>query len=32
MSEWSKIKDRYPGNIRHLTAEEVAEHHSDEEL
>ena len=32
MSQWSKIKDRYPGNIRHMTPEEVAEHHSDEEL
>ena len=32
MSQWSKIKDRYPGNIRRLTAEEMAEHHSDEEL
>ena len=32
MNEWSKIKDRYPGNIRHMTAEEVAKHHSDEEL
>ena len=32
MSQWSKIKDRYPGNIRHLTEEEMAEHHSDEEL
>jgi peptide deformylase len=32
MSQWSKIKDRYPGNIRVLTEEEVAEHHSDEEL
>ena len=32
MSQWSKIKDRYPGFIRHLTDEEMAEHHSDEEL
>ena len=32
LSQWSKVKDRYPGNIRHMTAEEVAEHHSDEEL
>ena len=32
MREWSKIKDRYPGNVRQLTAEEVAKHHSDEEL
>lgn len=32
MSEWAEIKDRYPGFIRKLTAEELAEHHSDEEL
>ena len=32
MNQWSKIKDRYPGNIRQLTEEEVAKHHSDEEL
>ena len=32
LSQWSKIKDRYPSNIRQLTAEEMAEHHSDEEL
>lgn len=32
MSQWSKIKDRYPGFIRHLTDEEMAKHHSDEEL
>ena len=32
MSKWSKVKDRYPGYIRRLTDEEVAEHHSDEEL
>jgi peptide deformylase len=32
MSKWSKIKDRYPGYVRRLTDDEVAEHHSDEEL
>jgi peptide deformylase len=32
LKEWSKIKDRYPGNTRQLTEAEVAEHHSDEEL
>ena len=32
MSQWSKVKDRYPGFIRRLTDEEMAEHHSDEEL
>jgi peptide deformylase len=32
MSQWSKIKDRYPGFVRRLTDEEMAEHHSDEEL
>jgi len=32
LAKWSKIKERYPGNIRRLTEEEVAEHHSDEEL
>ena len=32
MNEWSDIKDRYPGYVRKLTAEELAEHHSDEEL
>ena len=31
-SQWAKVKDRYPGNIRRLTDAEVAEHHSDEEL
>ena len=31
-SQWARVKDRYPGNIRKLTDEEVAEHHSDEEL
>ena len=32
MNKWSKVKDRYPGYVRRLTDEEVAEHHSDEEL
>lgn len=32
VSKWSKAKDRYPGFIRRLTEEEMAEHHSDEEL
>lgn len=31
-AQWAKVKDRYPGNIRKLTDEEVSEHHSDEEL
>ncbi len=32
LAKWSKARDRYPGNVRRLTAEEMAEHHSDEEL
>ena len=32
MHKWAKIKDRYPGFVRRLTDEEMAEHHSDEEL
>lgn len=32
LTKWSKSKDRYPGYLRLLTAEEVAEHHSNEEL
>jgi peptide deformylase len=33
MNKWSKEKDKYPGNIRRLTAAEVAaHHHRDEEL
>ena len=32
MAKWAKAKDRYPGYIRQLTAEEVAEHHHDEDL
>jgi peptide deformylase len=32
LARWSEAKDRYPGYVRHLTDEEVAEHHRDEEL
>ena len=33
MSKWAKEKEKYPGNIRRLTASEVAaHHHRDEEL
>ena len=32
LSKWSKAKDRYPGFVRRLTDEEIAAHHSDEEL
>ena len=33
MSEWAKEKVKYPGNVRVLTAEEIAKHHHrDEEL
>ena len=32
LAKWGKSKDRYPGFIRRLTEEEVAEHHRDEEL
>jgi peptide deformylase len=32
LARWSKAKDRYPGYVRRLTEEEVAEHHRDEEL
>jgi peptide deformylase len=32
LGKWGKVKDRYPGSVRRLTAEELAEHHSDEEL
>jgi peptide deformylase len=33
MSKWAKEKDKYPGNVRRLTAGEVAaHHHRDEEL
>ena len=32
LAKWSKTKERYPGSVRRLTDEEVAEHHRDEEL
>jgi peptide deformylase len=32
LDKWSNQKDRYPGFIRRLTEEEVAEHHHDEDL
>jgi peptide deformylase len=32
LAKWAKAKDRYPGFIRRLTDEEMAEHRSDEEL
>ena len=32
MAKWAKLKERYPDFIRRLTAEEMAEHHHDEEL
>jgi peptide deformylase len=33
LNKWAKEKDQYPGNIRRLTASEVAtHHHRDEEL
>lgn len=33
MSKWAKEKEKYPGNVRVLTAEEIAQHHHrDEEL
>ena len=32
LAKWGKTKDRYPGFIRKLTEEELAEHHSNEEL
>jgi peptide deformylase len=33
MSQWEKERPKYPGNVRTLTAEEIAEHHHrDEEL
>jgi len=32
LAKWSKQKDRYPGFIRRLTDEEVAEHHHAEDL
>jgi peptide deformylase len=33
MAKWAKEKEKYPGNVRVLTAEEIAKHHHrDEEL
>ena len=32
LAKWADLKDRYPGFIRRLTEEEVAEHHSNEDL
>jgi peptide deformylase len=32
LNKWAKARERYPGNIRRLTQEEVSEHHRDEEL
>jgi peptide deformylase len=32
LAQWAKQKDRYPGYIRRLTEEEVAQHHSDQDL
>jgi peptide deformylase len=32
LAKWAKTKDRYPGYVRRLTDEEMAEHHHDEEL
>jgi peptide deformylase len=33
MAKWTKEKEKYPGNVRVLTAEEIAgHHHRDEEL
>jgi peptide deformylase len=33
MAKWTKEKEKYPGNVRVLTPEEIAEHHHrDEEL
>ena len=32
LGKWAKARERYPGNIRRLTQEEVSEHHRDEEL
>lgn len=32
LAKWSDLRERYPGFIRRLTAEEVAEHHSSEDL
>jgi peptide deformylase len=32
LAKWAAQKDRYPGFIRRLTPQEVAEHHHDEDL
>lgn len=32
LAKWSELKDRYPGYLRRLIDEEVAQHHHDEEL
>jgi peptide deformylase len=32
LDKWAAQKDRYPGFVRRLTEEEVAEHHHDEDL
>jgi peptide deformylase len=32
LAKWADIRERYPGYVRRLTDEEVAEHHHDEEL
>jgi peptide deformylase len=32
LAKWAKQKDRYPNFIRRLTPQEVAEHHTDEDL
>jgi peptide deformylase len=32
LAEWAKMKERYPGAVRRLTEEEVAEHHHDGDL
>ena len=32
LAKWSRQKDRYPGLVRRLTPEEVAEHHHAEDL
>jgi peptide deformylase len=32
LNKWAKARDRYPGNVRRLTQEEVSEHHRDEDL
>ena len=32
LNKWANARERYPGNVRRLTREEVSEHHRDEEL